>query len=88
MCHTKQDIGYNRYFIPILQREHHLSLHLKTLVTFTLPYIFEDPLKMDFARVEGYLRSACSVLDFDVGELWQAEKIPGYINPSHHHSAL
>ena len=35
---------------------------------------------MDFARVEGYLRSACSVLDFDVGELWQAEKIQGNIS--------
>lgn len=35
---------------------------------------------MDFARVEGYLRSACSVLDFDVGELWQAEKFQGNIS--------
>lgn len=32
---------------------------------------------MDFARVEGYLRSACSVLDFDIGEFWNAEKLVG-----------
>ena len=32
---------------------------------------------MDPLRVEAYLRSLCSVLDFDIGELWCARKIPG-----------
>ena len=32
---------------------------------------------MDPQRVEAYLRSICSVLDFDIGELWCARKVPG-----------
>jgi hypothetical protein len=32
---------------------------------------------MDPSRIESYLRSTCSVLDFDIGELWCARKLPG-----------
>lgn len=32
---------------------------------------------MDPTRIESYLRSTCSVLDFDIGELWCARKLPG-----------
>lgn len=32
---------------------------------------------MDSARVEAYLRSICSVLDFDIGELWSVSKPSG-----------
>jgi hypothetical protein len=31
---------------------------------------------MEPTRIEAYLRSACSALDFDVGELWCAKSIP------------
>jgi hypothetical protein len=29
---------------------------------------------MDITRAESYMRSICSVLDFDIGELWIASK--------------
>lgn len=31
---------------------------------------------MDPLRIESYLRSTCSVLDFDIGEVWCATKLP------------
>ena len=31
-------------------------------------------------RVEAYLRIACSVLGFDIGELWCARNVPGEIS--------
>lgn len=36
---------------------------------------------MDPSRIESYLRSTCSVLDFDIGELWCARKSSGKISP-------
>lgn len=32
---------------------------------------------MDSLRIEAYLRSACSVLNFDIGELWVARRLDG-----------
>ena len=32
---------------------------------------------MNALRIEGYLRSACSVLNFDIGELWTVRENPG-----------
>ena len=32
---------------------------------------------MNSACIEGHLRGACSVLDFDIGELWEARIRPG-----------
>lgn len=34
---------------------------------------------MDPLRIESYLRSACSVLDFDIGEIWCARKTLGML---------
>ena len=34
---------------------------------------------MEPSRIEAYLRTTCSVLDFDIGELWCARKNPGMI---------
>ena len=42
---------------------------------------------MNALRVEAYLRSACSVLNFDVGELWTVRENPGQ-SPSLHFMQL
>lgn len=38
-----------------------------------------EPSILNAGRIEAYLRAACAVLDFDIGEVWQTTVSPGII---------